>query len=265
MNENTYRAQSVESDFEIELNNIHNLLYGYRNDLLRKIQFKLRGWRKEYRRSVKKSIFHPERTAEAIAVEFQEHMNHKIGCFIEEWADATLRSLPSQSQKPYGAETSNSTAAKKQVVERLKSEIVPGNIQSIDLTSQATKIFFTLYTLITWEWIGGYLGVTLGFRAYLRLLLWRLVYVFIVTLGILFFNIESLLNNPNQANLMFTPMTSISTENIISAFVLLQLLGTCVSFFLGYFVYRTGVQRKVCKNIMKAYKRYFTEYLQWAK
>ena len=156
------QAELFVQSFELELENALGDLKSLCRSMPAQANKHLDEWRETYVCSVKKEILHPKRTAEAIAKEFEMHMQNKFENFILEWSENTLKPAVAEQMKKIGQKLQNRAYSLDETINQIRMGLNLTINTNQEMCSTSTKIISAIYGLCTWDVIGASAGMAVG-------------------------------------------------------------------------------------------------------
>lgn len=151
----------VES-FELELENALTELKSTCKALPKEAYDQIDTWRSTYQCSVKKEMLHPKRTAEAIAKEFEVHMQGQYESFTVDWTENVLKPEVSKKMKRIGEKLKNRAEDLDETIRDIKVGLSLTDASPDELSSTGSKVASVLYGLLTFDVIGASSGMAVG-------------------------------------------------------------------------------------------------------
>ena len=225
----TQAALFVKS-FELELEKALTDLKFTCKSLPKEAYDQIDAWRSTYQCSVKREMLHPKRTAEAIAKEFEMHMQGQYENFVVDWTDNVLKPEVSKKMKQIGEKLKNRADDLDETIKDIKVGLSLADTSPDELSTKGAKIASVIYGLLTFDVIGASSGMVVGMDG--------LIQGIVANIGV---NLALLLVFGSTVGLPFVIAGEIA-----------QILITGV---------RTNaiMENKVCKKIVAEYKRILSD------
>ena len=157
----TQAALFVKS-FELELEKALTGLKSTCKSLPKEAYDQIDAWRSTYQCSVKREMLHPKRTAEAIAKEFEMHMQGQYENFVVDWTDNVLKPEVSKKMKQIGEKLKNRADDLDETIKDIKVGLSLADTSPDELSTKGAKIASVIYGLLTFDVIGASSGMVVG-------------------------------------------------------------------------------------------------------
>lgn len=157
------QAELFVESFELELENALTELKSTCKAIPREAFDQIDNWRSTYQCSVKKEMLHPKRTAEAIAKEFEVHMQEQYESFVIDWTENVLMPEVSKKMKKIGEKLKNRANDLDETINDIKVGLnLAANTSPGETSSAGAKIVSIVYGLLTFDVIGAGSGMVVG-------------------------------------------------------------------------------------------------------
>ena len=230
------QAKLFVESFEIELTNVINQLKYTCKRLPAEAYSQIDLWRSTYSCSVKKEMLHPKRTAEAIAKEFEAHMKQKYENFTIEWTENVLKPEVARLMKVIGEKLKNRADNLDETINDIKVGLNLTSASAEDVSSTGSKIASVVYGLLTFDIIGASSGMAVGMEG--------LIKGIATNIGI------------NLA-IMLVFGTTVGLPIVVA--------GEIAQLLISGKMNKQIIEKKVCGEIVKEYKRILSEPIETEK
>ena len=156
------QAELFVQSFENELEQVLTDLKSTCSALPKKAYAQIDTWRSTYHCSVKKEMLHPKRTAEAIAKEFEVHMQGQYERFAVDWTENDLKPEVSRKMKKIGEKLKNRANDLDETINDIKIGLNLMHSSPDEMSSTAAKVASVVYGLLTFDVIGAGSGLAVG-------------------------------------------------------------------------------------------------------
>lgn len=156
------QAELFVKSFELELENALNELKSICKTMPREAYDQVDKWRSTYQCSVKKEMLHPKRTAEAIAKEFEVHMQEQYESFTIEWTENILKPEVAKKMKKIGEKLKDRAGDIDETINDIKVGLNLTHSSADELSSTGSKVASVVYGLLTFDLIGAGSGIAVG-------------------------------------------------------------------------------------------------------
>lgn len=224
------QAELFAESFELELENALTELKSTCKAMPREAYTQIEVWRSTYQCSVKKEMLHPKRTAEAIAKEFEIHMQGKYESFTVDWIENVLKPEVSKKMKKIGEKLKNRADDLDETINDIKVGLNMTHTSPDEMSSTGSKVASVVYGLLTFDVIGAGSGMAVGMEG--------LIQGIVANIGI------------NLAILIVFGST-VGLPVIIA--------GEIVQILLTSERNKEIMEKKVCKKIVEEYKRILSD------
>lgn len=119
-------------------------------------------WRSTYRCSVRAEMLHPKRSAEAIAKEFELHMQGQYESYAVEWVENVLKPEVSKKMKRIGEKLKKRAGDLDETINEIKVGLNFTHASVDELASTESKVASVVYGLLTFDLIGAGSGMAVG-------------------------------------------------------------------------------------------------------
>lgn len=162
------QAELFVKNFELELNKALNELKSTCKVLPKEAYDQIDEWRSTYQCSVKKEMLHPKRTAEAIAKEFEIHMQAQYESFATEWTENVLKPEVYKKMKKIGENLKNRAGELDETINDIKVELNLTHTSPDEMSSTGSKVASVVYGLLTFDVIGAGSGMVVGMEGLIQ-------------------------------------------------------------------------------------------------
>ena len=156
------QAELFVKSFELEIGNALSELKTVCRDLPQAAYNQIDAWRSSYVCSVKKEMLHPKRTAEAIAKEFEVHMQSAYESFTVEWTETVLKPAVEEAMKKIGEKLKNRAQTLDATIADIKVGLNFTSSAPDEMSSSTSQVVSVVYGLLTCDVIGASSGMVLG-------------------------------------------------------------------------------------------------------
>lgn len=156
------QAELFVKSFELELENALTELKATCKAMPKEAYNQIDKWRSTYLCSVKKEMLHPKRTAEAIAKEFEVHMQEQYESFTIDWTENVLKPEVSGKMKKIGEKLKNRASDLDETINNIKVGLNLTDVSTGEISSTGSKVASVVYGLLTFDLIGAGAGVAVG-------------------------------------------------------------------------------------------------------
>lgn len=156
------QAELFVKSFELELENALTELKAICKAMPKEAYNQIDKWRSTYLCSVKKEMLHPKRTAEAIAKEFEVHMQEQYESFTIDWTENVLKPEVSGKMKKIGEKLKNRASDLDETINNIKVGLNLTDVSTGEISSTGSKVASVVYGLLTFDLIGAGAGVAVG-------------------------------------------------------------------------------------------------------
>ena len=164
----TEQSKLFVKQFENELDHIIVEALPLTAKLIEDARAKIPEWKESYNCSITPSLFHPKRSAEAIATECQAHFDNCYQSFQIDWVNGTLVPALKEGIKKAAKKLEERS---KQIDDTIKDIKVTLNLMTeaeADSSSDAAKVTSVIYGLLTFDVIGAGAGFVTGFEGLVK-------------------------------------------------------------------------------------------------
>lgn len=151
-------VQSFELELELALTELKLICRAMPKEALAQIDT----WRSTYQCSVKNEILHPKRTAEAIAKEFEAHMQGQYERFTVGWTETVLKPEVAKRMKDIGEKLKNRANDLDVTIHDIKAGLNFTHTAPDEMSSAGSKVVSLVYGLLTFDVIGASAGMSVG-------------------------------------------------------------------------------------------------------
>ncbi len=162
------QAELFVETFELELDNSLNELKSICKKMPADAYELIDDWRSAYTCSVKNEILHPKRTAEAIAKEFEVHMQEQYEGFAFEWAEKVLKPEVSKKMKEIGEKLENRAKDLDDTINDIKVGLNLTHSDPDEMSTTGSKVASVVYGLLTFDVIGAGSGYVMGMEGLIK-------------------------------------------------------------------------------------------------
>lgn len=157
------QAELFVESFELELENALTELKSTCKAMPKEAFDQIDNWRSTYQCSVKKEMLHPKRTAEAIAKEFEVHMQEQYESFVIDWTENVLMPEVSKKMRKIGEKLKNRANDLDETINDIKVGLnLAANTSPGETSSAGAKVVSLVYGLLTFDVIGASSGMVVG-------------------------------------------------------------------------------------------------------
>lgn len=156
------QAELFVKSFELEIENALSELKNICRDLPQAACEQIGAWRASYECSIKKEMLHPKRTAEAIAKEFEMHMQTCYENFTVEWMETVLKPEMEKAMKKIGEKLQNRAQLLDATIADIKVGLNLTGSNTDEMSSSTSQVVAVVYGLLTCDVIGASSGMVLG-------------------------------------------------------------------------------------------------------
>lgn len=156
------QAELFVESFELELENALNELKSTCRAMPKEAYDQVDQWRSTYQSSVKKEMLHPKRTAEALAKEFEVHMQAQYESYAVGWTENVLKPEVSEKMKRIGEKLKNRAGDLDDTIQDIKVGLNFTHTSPDEMSSTGSKVASVIYGLLTFDLIGAGSGVAVG-------------------------------------------------------------------------------------------------------
>ncbi|MBQ8508472.1 MAG: dynamin family protein [Clostridia bacterium] len=156
------QAELFVESFELELENALTELKSTCKAMPKEAFDQVDKWRSTYQCSVKKEMLHPKRTAEAIAKEFEVHMQGQYESFTVDWTENVLKPEVSRKMKKIGEKLKNRANDLDETINDIKVGLNLTHTSPDEMSSTGSKVASVVYGLLTFDLIGASSGMAVG-------------------------------------------------------------------------------------------------------
>ncbi len=156
------QADLFVKSFDIELAKVLSDLKTTCRQLPKDAFAQVDSWKSSYKCSVKQEVLHPKRTAEAIAKEFEMHMQNQYESFALEWSENVLKPEVTAKMKAIGEKLEGRAKDLDATINDIKTGLNLTHSSPDELSSTTSKVVSVVYGLFTGDVIGASSGVAVG-------------------------------------------------------------------------------------------------------
>lgn len=162
------QAELFVQSFELELDNALTELKTTCKTMPKEAFDQIDTWRSTYQCSVKKEMLHPKRTAEAIAKEFEVHMQEQYESFTVDWTENVLKPEVIGKMKKIGEKLKNRANDLDETINDIKVGLNLTHTSTDEMSSTGSKIASVVYGLLTFDVIGASAGMAVGMEGLIK-------------------------------------------------------------------------------------------------
>lgn len=162
------QAELFVESFELELEKALVELRSTCKAMPKEAYDQIDSWRSTYQCSVKKEMLHPKRTAEAIAKEFEVHMQGQYENFMVDWTENVLKPEVSRKMKEIGGELQSRANDLDETINDIKVGLNFTHTSPNEMSSTETKVVSIIYGLLTFDLIGAGSGIAVGMEGLIQ-------------------------------------------------------------------------------------------------
>lgn len=156
------QAELFVKSFDIELNKVLSDLKTTCRKLPKDAYDQIDSWKSSYTCSVKQEVLHPKRTAEAVAKEFEMHIQNEYESFALEWTENVLKPEVSEKMKAIGERLEGRAKDLDATIDDIKTGLNLTHATPDELSTTTSKVVSIVYGLLTFDVIGAGSGVAVG-------------------------------------------------------------------------------------------------------
>lgn len=162
------QAELFVTSFELELEQALNDLKSTCRMMPKEAYGQIDTWRSTYQCSVKQEILHSKRTAEAIATEFEVHMQSQYENYAVEWAENVLKPEVTRKMKKIGDKLKDRAKDLDETINDIKVGLNFTHASPGEMSSTGSKVASVIYGLLTFDVIGASSGVAVGIEGLIQ-------------------------------------------------------------------------------------------------
>lgn len=154
--------------FELELEKAVTELKSTCKELPREAYKHIDTWRSTYQCSVKKEMLHVKRTAEAIAKEFEVHMQEQYESFTADWTEDVLKPEIYKKMRRIGEKIESRANDLDETIKDIKVGLNLTDDSPGEMSSDGAKVTSIVYGLLTFDVIGASAGMAVGMEGLIQ-------------------------------------------------------------------------------------------------
>lgn len=162
------QAELFVESFELELENALTELKSTCKEMPKEAFDQIDKWRNTYQCSVKNEILHPKRTAEAIAKEFEVHMQGQYESFTVDWIENVLKPEVTRKMKKIGENLKSRAENLDETINDIKVGLNLTHTSTDGMSSTGSKVASVVYCLLTFDVIGANAGMAVGMKGLIK-------------------------------------------------------------------------------------------------
>lgn len=162
------QAKLFVASFELEMEETLNDLKSTCRKMPQSAYDQVDSWKSTYRCSVKQEILHPKRTAEAIAKEFEMHMQGQYEDYAMKWTEDVLKPEVLQKMKKIGEKLKGRAEDLDATINDIKVGLNFTHTSPDEMSSTSSKVVSVVYGLLTFDVIGASSGVAVGMEGLIQ-------------------------------------------------------------------------------------------------
>lgn len=156
------QAELFVTSFELEMEKALNDLKSTCRKMPQEAYDQVDSWRSTYQCSVKQEILHPKRTAEAIAKEFEIHMQGQYENYAVDWTENVLKPEVTKKMKKIGEKLKDRANDLDATINDIKVGLNFTHASPDEMSSTGSKVASVVYGLLTFDVIGASSGMAVG-------------------------------------------------------------------------------------------------------
>ncbi len=156
------QAELFVTSFELEMEKALNDLKSACRKMPQEAYDQVDNWRSTYQCSVKQEILHPKRTAEAIAKEFEIHMQGQYENYAVDWTENVLKPEVTKKMKKIGEKLKDRANDLDATINDIKVGLNFTHASPDEMSSTGSKVASVVYGLLTFDVIGASSGMAVG-------------------------------------------------------------------------------------------------------
>ncbi len=162
------QAELFVASFELEMEKALDDLKSTCRKMPQEAYDQVDNWKNTYQCSVKQEILHPKRTAEAIAKEFEIHMQGQYENYAVDWTENVLKPEVTKKMKKIGEKLKDRANELDATINDIKVGLNFAHASPDEMSSTGSKVASVVYGLLTFDVIGASSGMAVGMEGLIQ-------------------------------------------------------------------------------------------------